>query len=287
MREHQAHDTSFLTGVTQLCQLPDALALTLPTSVVALRFFVAQDAVVTNPGALTTLDVVEGAVQPAELPKLQSFAWRPGTFTRAAVPVPPGAETQLRVLSLFVRDLQADLASFTGLTCLGVVGDPGADIAQVTTLAHLRRLVLSTFQEDPLDLSGLVSLTGLIAEESRVARLPTSLVECRLSLWSDFDFSTLAALTWLRVTPHAAYAMTFPAALRRLVVGCNAFAKSNIADIALERFECVTDTITPERLRALPTTLLRIKGTFEPPSLEDGLVDLFPWYGLPQGSLQR
>ena len=135
----------------------------------------------------------------------------------------------------------------------------------------------------PLDLSGLTTLTKLIAGKSPVSRLPTSLVECEVSLRSDTNFSPLTSLTSLCVSMKPGIRVTFPAGLKQLSINEGKLGDSNIGDVALEVFQTGwCHRIARDELEKLPKTLKKISGSYEPESLQEHFREMFPLLEFPE-----
>ena len=70
--------------------------------------------------------------------------------------------------------------------------------------------------------------------------------------------------------------VTFPTRLKRLYIGYGQLGKSNIGDVALEVLSGWKFQITLDILEKLPKTLRNIDGSFDPPSLEQCICEMFP-----------
>ena len=165
------------------------------------------------------------------------------------------------------------------LTTLSLeVRSDGVDVAQLTPLTRLQQLFIDIDKdEDLLDLSGLTTLTKLVAYSSPVSRLPTSLVECQVTLQFDADLSPLTNLTSLCVWIKSAVRVTLPTGLKQLEVRKGKLANTNVGDLALVLFDSGWfRRITRDDLERLPKTLKKIVGRFEPESLKERVWEMFP-----------
>ena len=126
----------------------------------------------------------------------------------------------------------------------------------------------------PVDLSALTTLTRLEVFAHSVSQLPRSLVECSVTLESDQDLSLFTDLTSFSVCLKSHAKLTFPTALKKLVLKEGQLCDTNIGDVALESFELKDRAITLDVLEMLPKTLRVIVGSFNPRSLRTRLGDV-------------
>ena len=276
-----ACDVSFLTGVTRLdVSRLKRCTLAVPTSLVELRLD-EQSRRVTVSGTenLTRLVVQNQSIRTTPCPRLEKLGWKGETLSESKLPFPVGDATSLSVLSLETTYVQRKFRLPTQLTSLrlAVFGEV-FDSALLTPLTHLQELgIRVNSAADPLDLSGLTTLTCLGARGLPVLQPPTSLVEYTVELQSDTDFSPLTHLTSLSLSLEASVKVTFPTGLKELTIDGGGLGESNIGDVALESLNArCAYPLTRGDLEKLPKTLKRIYGNFEPESLEEHLGEIFP-----------
>ena len=274
-------DVSFLRYVTKLhVSGLKGCTLTIPTSVLDLEMDSDTKRVgVSGTENLTSLRVENDTVGTTPCPRLQELMWYGKTLVEKELPCPISHSTTLSDLNVHVSYIQRKFRFPTQLTSLGLwVRDDSVDRALLTPLTRLQKLDISADQDaDPLDLSGLTTLTGLDADGQSVSRLPTSLVEYRVSLKSETDISYLTNLTSLTVSLESDIRLTFPTGLKRLCVDHGSLGDSNISDVALESFESGWNSrLTWNDLEKLPRTLKAINSNFESASLKHRLPEMFP-----------
>ena len=211
---------------------------------------------------LTKLVVLNNSTITTPFPALREFEWRGETLSVEAF---PGA---LTVPALFT--VRADMVDATfpfpaHLPSLVLAVRDSVDVALLTPLTRLRDLDINTDKgNDPLDLSPLTMLTRLNTNKSAVSGLPTSLVECVVSLQSDADLSPLTNLTSLELCLAPRVRVTFPTGLKTLSMK-GLLDNTNVGDVALESFYSMSDArLTRRELEKLPKTLKTIGGRLEP-----------------------
>ena len=276
-------DISFLTGMTKLdVRDVKGCTLRLPARLANLTLFDTTGRLtVSNTENLTHLENRSKTNKLTACPSLREFVWYGAAFSMKAVPFPFEDTLSLESLSLGGNSIAPNCVLPAGLTELRLRLNESVD---VSTLRHMTRLntLFLEFSSDstPLDLSELTSLTRVDANQSPIACLPTSLVECRLQLETDFDFSGLTLLTRLQVAFMAKVRVTFPTQLKELIVGIGeeTLGESNVADVALEAFTDHCLPLTREVLLGLPKTLRTIGRHFDPPSLAKELPTIFPLF---------
>ena len=164
------------------------------------------------------------------------------------------------------------------LTTLKLMFKGSADVALLTPLTRLRCLDIDVNEaSDPLDLSGLTTLTLLNARWSPVSRLPMSLVNYKVNLRADTNLSHLTNLTSLSVCLEPGIRATFPTGLKQLQLAEGELTNTNVGDVALETMTFSWQhQITLDELERLPKTLKTVTGRFEPESLKAHLCEIFP-----------
>ena len=211
-------DVSFLTSITNLevkglvnCQL------TLPTSVVTLNMDDDTSHVtVSGTENLTYLEVPNGSIKTALCPRLRELVWYGETLSQKRLPCQVGGVTTLVSMTIDVDEVDPAFQFPPQLTslCLLVQND-SVNLSQLTPLTRLQSLEIDV-DGDPLDLSGLTTLTWIDSNETLILALPTSLVECDVTLRSDFDFSSFTNLTSLEVLLDGQINVTFPTGVKEL-----------------------------------------------------------------------
>ena len=251
--------------------------LTIPTSVVELRMgFMTRRVTVSGTENLTFLDT-NHETNTTPCPKLRKLTL-PGTRLSAkTAPFPFVEAPALSVMTVFVDAIGPDLTLPTALEALSLNVYKGpVDPSVLTPLTRLQQLDIQVNNKDPLDLSGLTTVTKLNAKGSPVL-LPASVVQCEVDLRSDADLSPLTSLTSLGVTLKRNIQVTFPTGLKKLYIFKGELGNTNIADVALESFSSAMGRRTTRAdLERLPKTVKKIYGDFEPASLENRLGEMFP-----------
>ena len=232
-------DLSFLSFLTYLNVLSvSGHTLTLPTSVANLNFEKgSKDAVVSGTEGLTRLRAKNGSFSFTPCPNLQELEWRCSRLS-GSVPFPWAGLTALSALTVRADGVDPDFQFPPSLVRMDLkVGDgPSFDGATLAPLTRLQHLEISV-RNNPLDLSGLVSLTSLISTH-KVSGLPTSIVECDIRVRSGGDLSAQTNLTRLIIRPQEPASMKFPLQLKRLTVYTDdaGLWSSNLDALHLESF---------------------------------------------------
>ena len=266
-----ACDVSFLTSVKTLnVKNFEGRTLTVPTGVVGLRLDERSERVtVSGTENLTSLnvnhlDMANQTTTTTPCPKLRQLRWNGETLGDETLPCPVSDLTTLSAMTVAVNHVDPAFRFPPLLHSLGLqVLDGSVDVAQLTPLTRLQELDINTdASKDPLDLSGMTTLTTLNARSSPVTRLPASLVTCNVTLWLHADLSPLTSLTSLTALVKLGVNVTFPTGLKALCFLGQDLSRTNIGDVALETFRSGrTDSrIEADDLNHLPKTLTRIDG---------------------------
>ena len=209
-----ACDVSFVTTLTGLSvKTLSNCTLTLPTSVVSLTTDSAtKDVAVSGVENLTRLSVVNESVTTAPCPRLRELRWKGEALSETTPSCLISGSTTLAALTVFVSTIDPAFRLPLGLTSLDLhVFRDSVDTALLSPLTQLQRLHFNNGEDgDPVDLSGLTTLTELDAGDSPVSKLPTSLVSCSVLMQSYFDFSPLTNLTSLLVAVDPGVHVTLP-----------------------------------------------------------------------------
>ena len=279
-------DISFLTHLKGLSiKGLQKCALRLPTSVEDLELDDNTTQVtVSSAETLTRLQGATESITILSCPMLAMLQWCGETLSEKALRFPISDMTTLFDLDVDVDTIDPDFRFPRWLTSLSLeVSDGSVDVAQLMQLTDLEDLTICIdMDEDPLDLSGLTTVTALFVSESPILRFPTSLVTLSISPQDDFDFSPLTNLTWLGVWMRPDVSVTFPTGLKALSFNEGFLNNTNIGDVALEWFELGSSAGYPLKqfdLERQPKTLKTIKGLFSPESLEERLSEFFPLLG--------
>ena len=149
--------------------------LTLPTSVVSLHMDSATKRVsLAGTESLTQLfaNMTDTATP---CPKLQSLGWRGNVLSERRILFPVGDLTTLSEMNVVVDAIKPGFRFPTQLTPLRLqVREESVDVTFLTQLTRLQSMEIRN-DKDPLDLSGLMTLTSLDSNRSPISRLPTSL----------------------------------------------------------------------------------------------------------------
>lgn len=224
-------------------QVLKGTSLTVPTTLVSLSVpDSCKDSSITGAENVMSLGLSDGAV--THCPRLVELGWNGHHCTNEKMPFTntPTTLTYLRMNSHTIADDFVFPTSLRKVALLRVKVPIGH-----TLLNGLTNLVDLEIHFDPdavknqvpLDLSPLVSLTNVDAHDVPVAKLPTSLKECELTLFRTFDFSALTQLTFLKITIKGWPKVTFPTQLETLWID-GMMDMNNIKDVALKEFWCMS-----------------------------------------------
>ena len=214
-------------------------ALTIPTSVDDLELVQSEEATISRTENLTSLNTPRDSIKTSPCPKLQELQWYGETLSAMTLPCPISDMTTLSRMFVVVDNVDPAFVFPIQLMSLRltVMGE-SFDVALLSPLTRLQQLDISLLiNENPLDLSGLTTLTKLDAYRSPVSGLPTSLVECQVGLPSDTDLSPMTHLTALTVWLGQNTRVTFPTVLRNLTIKAGTLRNSNINDLDLSSFD--------------------------------------------------